>query len=44
MDQRPGFVAAPYFIYYERLTPHTPDPRPPLVMLHGSAHTGVCYG
>jgi pimeloyl-ACP methyl ester carboxylesterase len=43
MDQRPGFVAAPYFIYYERLAPHAPDPRPPIVMLHGSAHTGVCY-
>jgi pimeloyl-ACP methyl ester carboxylesterase len=43
MEVKPAFVKAPYHIYYERLSPHTSGSGAPIVMLHGSAHTGVCY-
>ncbi len=38
-----GFFAAPAPVYYESFAPAQPTRRPPVVMLHGGAHTGLCY-
>ncbi len=29
--------------YYEALTPAAGSTKPPVVMIHGGAHTGACY-
>jgi pimeloyl-ACP methyl ester carboxylesterase len=37
-----GFIAEPC-TYFETLQPARPTGKPPVVMIHGGAHTGSCY-
>ncbi|WP_028600970.1 alpha/beta fold hydrolase [Ottowia thiooxydans] len=37
-----GFVSDPS-TYYEVIEPTTPSNKPPVIMIHGGAHTGSCY-
>lgn len=38
-----GFAATDPAIYYDSLTPASGASKPPLVLLHGSGHSGACY-
>ncbi len=38
-----GFLAEPVPVYYETFAPAQATRRPTLVMLHGGAHTGLCW-
>jgi pimeloyl-ACP methyl ester carboxylesterase len=38
-----GFAATDPAIYYDAMRPALSTGRPPLVLLHGAAHTGSCY-
>ena len=42
-----GFIPSPQpggpSVYFDRLAPAGASARPPIVMIHGGAHTGACY-
>lgn len=43
MHRDSAFAATEPAIYYDTIRPNSPTGKPPLVLVHGAAHTGSCY-
>jgi pimeloyl-ACP methyl ester carboxylesterase len=43
MHRTSGFAATDPAVYYDAIRPAVPNGKPPLVLVHGGAHTGSCY-
>jgi pimeloyl-ACP methyl ester carboxylesterase len=43
MRRTTAFAATEPAVYYDSIQPPVPTDKPPLVLVHGAAHTGSCY-